>query len=83
MLNDTAVVIKDWRIEFVGQLDAPEMIGLSRIDFADSTLLSGLIQSHAHLNFKNVPADIVFRHGLTTVRDLGGPFITGWKVWIL
>jgi len=73
MLNDTAVVIKNGRIDFVGEPNSPATIGLPRIDFIGGTLLPGFIESHAHLNFKRVPADVVLRHGVTTVRDLGGP----------
>ncbi|WP_256214890.1 amidohydrolase family protein [Nitrosomonas eutropha] len=43
------------------------------IDLGDATLLPGFIELHAHLTFRKVPADIVLRHGVTTVRDVGGP----------
>lgn len=42
-------------------------------DLGDATLLPGFIEPHAHLTFGDIPADIVLRHGITTLRDLGGP----------
>src|SRR5215472_2664007 len=43
-----------------------------RIRFA-GTLLPGFIELHAHLRLGQVPPDVVLRHGLTTVRETGGP----------
>ncbi len=43
------------------------------IDLGDATLLPGFIELHAHLSFQNVPADTVLKHGITTIRDVGGP----------
>ncbi len=43
------------------------------IDLGDATLLPGFIELHAHLSFQKVPADTVLMHGITTIRDVGGP----------
>ncbi len=43
-----------------------------RIQFA-GTLLPGFIELHAHKRLGEVPPDVVLRHGLTTVRETGGP----------
>ncbi len=39
----------------------------------DATILPGFIELHAHLAFQPVPRDTVLKHGVTTVRDVGGP----------
>jgi imidazolonepropionase-like amidohydrolase len=39
------------------------------------TLLPGFIELHAHLRLGQVPPDVVLRHGLTTVRETGGPLV--------
>ncbi|MGZ5059954.1 MAG: amidohydrolase family protein [Methylobacter sp.] len=43
------------------------------IDLGDATLLPGFIELHGHLGFQHVPAEIVLKHGITTIRDVGGP----------
>ncbi|MCK4840664.1 MAG: amidohydrolase, partial [Methylococcales bacterium] len=42
------------------------------IDLGNATLLPGFIELHAHLNYKQVSAETVLKHGITTLRDLGG-----------
>lgn len=42
-------------------------------DLGDATILPGFIESHAHITFQNVDAETVLKHGITTVRDVGGP----------
>ena len=43
------------------------------IDLGDATLLPGFIELHAHLGYHHIPADTVLKHGITTLRDVGGP----------
>ncbi|MCX7103567.1 MAG: amidohydrolase family protein [Methylobacter sp.] len=60
----------------VAQIDAREAFKsrtAKAIDLGDATLLPGFIELHAHLAFQNIPADIVLKHGITTLRDVGGP----------
>lgn len=45
------------------------------IDLGDSTILPGFIELHAHVTVRRVPRDTVLRHGVTTVRDIGGPLL--------
>ena len=42
-------------------------------DLGDATILPGFIELHAHLSFQGIPADTVLKHGITTIRDVGGP----------
>ncbi len=42
------------------------------INLGNATLLPGFIELHAHLNYKKVSAETVLKHGITTIRDLGG-----------
>jgi imidazolonepropionase-like amidohydrolase len=37
------------------------------------TLLPGFIDLHAHVHLDQTPREVLLRHGLTTVRDTGGP----------
>jgi len=60
----------------VAQIDAREAFksGAEKvIDLGDATLLPGFIELHAHLGFQHIPADTVLKHGITTIRDVGGP----------
>ncbi len=45
------------------------------IDLGDATLLPGFIELHGHLAFQDGPRDTVLRHGVKTVRDVGGPLL--------
>lgn len=73
LLDNSAVLIKNNRVVQTG-----DAIQLSKqcsraIDLGDATILPGFIESHAHLTFQNIPAEIVLKHGITTARDTGGP----------
>ena len=71
VLEGHAVAISEDKITAVapaGRLSGPG----ERIRFA-GTLLPGFIELHAHLRLGQVPPDVVLRHGLTTVRETGGP----------
>jgi imidazolonepropionase-like amidohydrolase len=62
--------------ERIVRVDAREAIaaGDARVlDLGDATLLPGFIELHAHMQFRQVSADTVLEHGITTVRDMGGP----------
>ncbi|PTN13222.1 hypothetical protein [Nitrosomonas aestuarii] len=44
-----------------------------KLDLGDATILPGFIESHAHISVQNISSETVLRHGVTTVRDTGGP----------
>jgi predicted amidohydrolase YtcJ len=60
----------------IAKIDTREAFKFSNVkilDLGNATLLPGFIELHAHLGFQQVPADIVLKHGITTLRDVGGP----------
>lgn len=75
LLMDGAVLIAGSEIVAVGS--AGEFVGRAdrEMDLGDSTVMPGFIELHAHLAFQKVPREIVLRHGVTTVRDVGGPLL--------
>lgn len=73
MLTNSAVLIKEGRIESIGPQDRLTHPDAAVLDLGETTLLPGFIELHAHLSFKKVPSDVVLRHGITTLRDVGGP----------
>ncbi|NJA04427.1 amidohydrolase family protein [Methylococcaceae bacterium WWC4] len=68
-----AVRIEQGRIAKLDSAEAVPADGAKILDLGDATLLPGLIELHAHLTYRHVPADTVLSHGITTVRDVGGP----------
>ncbi|CAD6877202.1 hypothetical protein [Methylomonas albis] len=71
--NDAAVLIADGKVARIDSREAFNEINVNTLDLGDATLLPGFIELHAHLSYQQVPADTVLRHGITTVRDVGGP----------
>ena len=73
VLDHHAVAISGDRIAAVAPADrlpAPD----PRVRFA-GTLLPGFIDLHGHPWLGQVPPDKLLRHGLTTIRDTGGPLV--------
>ncbi|MCF8722300.1 imidazolonepropionase-like amidohydrolase [Nitrospina gracilis] len=73
MRTHTAVLIRDGKVAETGPASQLKPEGATVIDLGDATLLPGFIELHAHLTYKKVPEDTVLRHGITTLRDVGGP----------
>ncbi|WP_240141482.1 amidohydrolase family protein [Nitrosomonas sp. HPC101] len=74
MRNGVSVLVKDGKIAKIASRGSFEAGDASiDINLGEATLLPGFIELHAHLTFQKVPEDIVLRHGVTTVRDVGGP----------
>jgi imidazolonepropionase-like amidohydrolase len=70
--TDTSVLISNGKIVQVAPRDTFKTTTAKVIDLGDATLLPGFIELHAHLRFQHVPAETVLRHGITTLRDVGG-----------
>jgi imidazolonepropionase-like amidohydrolase len=72
MRTNTSVLIHNGKITQIDNRSAFQSTAAKVIDLGDATLLAGFIELHAHLNFRHVPVDTVLRHGITTLRDVGG-----------
>jgi imidazolonepropionase-like amidohydrolase len=70
-----AIRIEGDAVAGIGPREELEGGKLDVIDLGDATILPGFIELHAHVAFRNIPLDAILRHGVTTVRDLGGPLL--------
>jgi len=68
-----SVLIVDGKIVQIAAQGKIKVKAAEIIDLGDATLLPGFIELHAHLNYKKIPAETVLKHGITSIRDLGGP----------
>lgn len=68
-----AVAVAGGRIIAVGP--EKELRGAGRRIEIAGTLLPGFIDLHTHVHLDRTPLRTVLRHGLTTVRDTGGPLV--------
>jgi imidazolonepropionase-like amidohydrolase len=73
VLEDHAVAVWGDRIAAVAPADRLPGLG-QQIRFA-GTLLPGFIDLHGHPLLGQVRSETILRHGLTTVRDTGGPLV--------
>lgn len=71
--TNASVLISNGQISQIDNHEVFKTTTAQIIELGDATLLPGFIELHAHLNFQHVPADTVLRHGVTTLRDVGGP----------
>ncbi|PPD23031.1 MAG: amidohydrolase [Methylobacter sp.] len=72
-INDAAILVAGGHISATGPLALASSTAAEVIDLGDATVLPGFIELHAHSRFQNVPAETILRHGVTTIRDVGGP----------
>ncbi len=73
--NRMSVILDKDRVHAIMPAADVEVSCRKQVDLGDATIMPGFIESHAHIEFQGVPKDTVLRHGITTVRDTGGPFI--------
>jgi hypothetical protein len=71
--TNTSVLVINGKVAQIDTREAFKSSDAKVIDLGDATLLPGFIELHAHLAFQNIPADTVLKHGITTIRDVGGP----------
>ncbi len=72
LLHHALLIEGDLIVEVAPRADFQGM-ALPLRDLGDATLLPGFIEPHAHTTFREVPTEIVLRHGITSLRELGGP----------
>jgi hypothetical protein len=73
MRTNTSVLLINGQVVQIDTRESFKSSNAKVIDLGNATLLPGFIELHAHLSFQNVPADTVLKHGITTIRDMGGP----------
>jgi len=71
--TNVSVLVKSGHVVKIDAREAFKPGNAKVIDLGDATLLPGFIELHAHLGFQHIPADTVLKHGITTIRDVGGP----------
>ncbi len=71
--ENAAVIFNGNQIIGVGALDELDRECKSKYELGDATILPGFIESHAHISFQKISPETVLKHGVTTVRDTGGP----------
>ncbi len=74
-IENIAILVVKGKVARVGKLDELLPFATQVHDLGDTTILPGFIELHAHLLFRRVPPEIVLRHGITTLRDVGGPLV--------
>jgi imidazolonepropionase-like amidohydrolase len=75
MRNNAAVLLGGSKVIAIGSREALRGQADIEMDLGDATILPGFIELHAHLALRKIPHDVVLRHGVTTVRDVGGPLL--------
>jgi imidazolonepropionase-like amidohydrolase len=73
VLEDHAVAV--WGDQIAGVAPADRLSGQGQLIRFAGTLLPGFIDLHGHPLLGQVPPETILRHGLTTVRDTGGPLV--------
>ena len=73
--SDQAVLVNGSAIVDVGPSETLKARARRVINLGDATILPGFIELHAHAVLRNVPLEVVLKHGVTTVRDVGGPLL--------
>jgi len=75
LLHESGVLVQGEKILEAGPASALRGHGYREVDLGDATILPGFIDLHTHVAFRRVSRETVLRHGVTTVRDVGGPLL--------
>lgn len=71
--SDSEILLNGGKVVKIGRRGEIRDETAKIFDLGNATLLPGFIDLHGHLSFQHVPAETVLRHGITTLRDVGGP----------
>ncbi len=71
--TNASILIKNGKIVKVAPRDSFKTTEVKVIDLGNATVLPGFIELHAHSVYKHIPPKTILRHGITTIRDVGGP----------
>jgi hypothetical protein len=71
--ENAAVIFNKNQIIKVGAPNELDRECQSKYELGDATILPGFVESHAHISFQKISPETVLKHGVTTVRDTGGP----------
>jgi imidazolonepropionase-like amidohydrolase len=72
MQNDMSVLIENGKVVKVDVPSAFSDNTATKIELGDATLMPGFIELHSHLDFHQISPETVLRHGITTIRNVGG-----------
>lgn len=70
---DATVIMNGDVVESVNTTGQRRRRCRKEMDLGDATLSPGFIDLHGHVTFQEVSRRTVLEHGITTVRDIGGP----------
>jgi imidazolonepropionase-like amidohydrolase len=73
VLEDHAVAV--WGDRIAAVAPAGRLPGQGQLVRFPGTLLPGFIDLHGHPLLGQVPSETILRHGITTIRDTGGPLV--------
>lgn len=73
--ENAGILVKGNQIVQVGNANQLNRLCSRKMKLGNATILPGFIETHAHITFQNVPGNKVLKHGITTVRDTGGPLL--------
>ncbi|RIZ67339.1 MAG: amidohydrolase [Methylococcales bacterium] len=71
--TNESILVVDGKVNRIDKRENFTATNAREVDLGDATVLPGFIELHAHLGFQHIPEDVVLRHGVTTLRDVGGP----------
>jgi imidazolonepropionase-like amidohydrolase len=75
LYTDAALLLTKDKVAQLGTIEQLQNTCHRKLELGDATILPGFIESHAHVTFQNVSPLTVLRHGVTTVREVGGPLL--------